>query len=200
MPAPFDIREFHHREWQPEMPHFVLNSMRVIACALLVAMASCSPVPAVVDAPAAARLAQVDVEKAVVERFGSAALTRARSADQFVAVLRYPGLPLPDHNTDGRAIVPSYPTALLFWENGHWFAYGADGSHQVLPRWSDQLNSLLSNPRLWSEPVTGGPIGCTDAGASYAWVKVRDHAEHTRIGHCGGSPLTEELVSVALMG
>jgi hypothetical protein len=75
-----------------------------------------------------------------------------------------------------------------------------DGLHPVLPRWSQQLESVLRDPRLFSEPVDGGFVGCTDAGASYAWMKVEGRAEQARIGHCGGSPVTEQLVSAALMG
>jgi hypothetical protein len=150
--------------------------------------------------PPAVQAARGEVEQAVVERFGAAALERARGADEFVAVLRYPGLPMPDHDTDGRPIKPSYPTALLYRENGRWFAFGVGGAHPVLPRWSQPLEALLRDPRLLAEPVDGGVLGCTDAGASYALLRISPGAEHARIGHCGGSPLTEQLVSAALMG
>ena len=175
--------------------------MRIAACLFSVVIIGCTsgviPSPQI---PAAVRLAQADVEKAVVERFGGAALARARAADGFVAVLRYPGLPMPDHDTDGHPIPPTYPTALLFHEKGRWYAYGMRGLHPVLPRWSERLEIVLRDPRLLDEPITGGPVGCTDAGASYAWLRVPGRDEQTRIGHCGGSPLTEELVSAALMG
>jgi hypothetical protein len=175
--------------------------MRLVACLSALSMVGCAPVATSrVPVPAAARLAQIDVEKAVTERFGATALARARSADEFVAVLRYRGLPMPDHDTDGHPIRPTFPAGLLFRENGKWFAYGVDGFHPVLPRWSEQLERVLRNPALWSEPVTGGVLGCTDAGASYAWLRVAGQSEQARIGHCGGSPLTEELVSAALMG
>ena len=176
--------------------------MRVFACFLSMTMVGCTAIapnsPA--NVPAAARLARIDVEKAVADRFGAEAVARARSADEFIAVLRYPGLPMPDHDTDGHPITPTYPSALLFRENGRWFAYGMNGLHPVLPRWSERLETMLRNPNLWLEPVTGGPVGCTDAGASYAWLRVAGQPEHARIGHCGGSPLTEEVVSAALMG
>ena len=150
--------------------------------------------------PSAVQSARSDVERLVVERFGLAALKRARSAQEFVAVLRYPGLPMPPYDTDGHPIKPSYPTALLFREDGRWHAYGIDGAHQVLPRWSKPLEALLRDPRLFAEPRDGGVVGCTDSGASYAWLRVAEQPEQTRIGHCGGSPLTERLVSSALMG
>lgn len=173
--------------------------MRLLACIPFLMMVACTPVATPkVTVPAAARLAQTDVEKAVTERFGAAALTRARLAHEFIAVLRYPGLPSPDHDTDGHPIKPVFPTGLLFKENGKWFAYGLKDLHPVLPRWSERLEAALRSPTIWSEPVTGGFLGCTDAGASYAWLKVAGQIEHTRIGHCGGSPLTEELVSAAL--
>ena len=139
-------------------------------------------------------------ERAVVERFGSAALARAREAGEFVAVLRYQGLPMPPYDTDGHPIKPSHPTALLFRDDGRWFAFGADGAHPVLPRWAQALDEQLASPALWAEPADGGEVGCTDAGASYAWLRVAGRPEHSRIGHCGGSPLTEVLVSAALMG
>jgi hypothetical protein len=99
--------------------------------------------------PPAVQAARGEVEQAVVERFGAAALERARGADEFVAVLRYPGLPMPDHDTDGRPIKPSYPTALLYRENGRWFAFGVGGAHPVLPRWSQPLEALLRDPGCW---------------------------------------------------
>jgi hypothetical protein len=175
--------------------------MRIAACLFSLLFIGCTSgaIPPS-QMPAAVRLAQADVEKAVVERFGEAALARARAADGFIAVLRYPGLPMPDHDTDGHPITPTYPTALLFHEKGRWYAYGMQGLRPVLPRWSERLESVLRDPRLWNEPITGGAAGCTDAGASYAWLRVAGHEEQTRIGHCGGSPLTEELVSAALMG
>jgi hypothetical protein len=179
----------------------VLKTMRIAPCLFSLLFMGCtSGVIPPSQMPAAVRLARADVEKAVLERFGGAALARARAADGFVAVLRYPGLPMPDHDTDGHPITPAYPTALLFQEKGRWYAYGMQGLHPMLPRWSERLQSVLRDPRLWNEPVTGGPVGCTDAGASYAWLRVAGHDEQARIGHCGGSPLTEELVSAALMG
>src|SRR5215203_4483139 len=157
--------------------------MRLVACISALMMMGCTPVATSgVEVPAAARLAQIDVEKAVTERFGGSALARARSANEFIAVLRYPGLPMPDHDTDGHPIKTTYPTGLLFKENDKWFAYGIDGLHSVLPRWSERLEAVLRNPALWSEPVTGGVIGCTDAGASYAWLRAAGHSEQTRIG------------------
>jgi hypothetical protein len=175
--------------------------MRLIACFSALMMTACTPVTTSrIAVPDAARLAQIDVENAVTKRFGTAALARARLADEFIAVLRYPGLPMPDHDTDGHPIKPTFPTGLLFKENGKWFAHGINGLHPILPRWSQRLEAALQNPALWAEPVTGGVIGCTDAGASYAWLRVAGHREQARIGHCGGSPLTEELVSAALMG
>jgi hypothetical protein len=177
--------------------------MRPLLLALLLPLAACAqaPVPrARTTVPAVVESARVDLESRVVERFGAAALARARSAPEFIAVLRYSGLPAPPYDTDGHPIKPSYPTALLFRENGRWFAYGMNGVRPILPRWSGPLDELLQRPDLWAEPVDGGLLGCTDAGASYVWLRVRGHAEQARIGHCGGSPLTERLVSAALMG
>jgi hypothetical protein len=176
--------------------------MRVILAALCLALAGCAQQPPVqaVIVPPVVQEARADVERHVVEQFGAAALARARAAPEFIAVLRYPGLPQPPYDTDGHPIKPHYPTALLFRENGKWFAFGMDGVHAMLPRWSGPLDDLLQRPALWSEPVDGGMLGCTDAGGSYVWMRVRGHAEQARIGHCGGSPLTEQLVGAALMG
>ena len=175
--------------------------MRCAAARLLLMVAGCAPVAAPVPAvPAAVQSARADVERSVVERYGAAALARARSADEFIAVKHYPGLPMPDHDTDGHPIKPFYPTALWFREDGRWLAFGMDGVHPVLPRWSDRLEAVIANPALWQEPADGGLLGCTDAGGSFAWLRIKGHPAQARIGHCGGSPLTEQLVRAALMG
>lgn len=176
--------------------------MRSFFPAALLPIAGCvqQPPAPVAIVPAAVESARADVERHVVEDFGAGALARARSAPEFIAVLRYPGLPMPPYDTDGHPIKPHSPAALLFREKGRWLAFGRDGVHPMLPRWSASLDGVLARPDLWSEPVDGGPVGCTDAGASYAWLRVRGHGEQARIGHCGGSPITEELVSAALMG
>jgi hypothetical protein len=178
-----------------------LAKVRILLVLCIISLAACgrAPPPAPALSPASESVRQ-EVEQAVVERFGAAALARARSADEFIAVLRYPGLPMPPHDTDGHPIKPSYPTGLLFREKGQWFAYGMGGLHPMLPRWSEQLERSVRDPRLWAEPPDGGVVGCTDAGASYAWLRIAGHPEHARIGHCGGSPLTEQLVATALMG
>ena len=155
------------------------------------------PAPVV---PAVVQEARADVERSVIERFGAAALARARAADEFIAAKRYAGLPMPPYDTDGKPITPTHPTALLFREDGKWFAFGRDGPHPMLPRWVEQLETVLRNPALWVEPIDGGMLGCTDAGASYVWLRVKGRPEQARIGHCGGSPLAEQLVSAALMG
>ena len=177
--------------------------MRKLVFGLLLTVSACAqqkPPPPTIALPGVAETARADVEQKVVERFGAAALARARSAPEFIAVLRYPGLPPPPYDTDGHPIKPHYPTALLFRENGRWFAYGMEGVHPMLPRWSAPLDALLANPALWSEPLDGGEVGCTDSGGSYVWLRVGGHPEQARIGHCGGSPLTEQLVSAAFMG
>jgi len=181
--------------------------MRKVVPLFLLLMAGCATVPppasvrepqTIPQAPVVEE-ARADVEKHVVERFGAAALARARAAPEFIAALRYPGMPMPPYDTDGHPIKPSVPTALLYRENGQWFAYGINGAEPVLPRWSDQLNTLLAKPELWVEPADGGAVGCTDSGGSYAWLRIADHPEQARIGHCGGSPLTEQLVSGAFL-
>jgi hypothetical protein len=176
--------------------------MRIAIALSLLAISGCSPAPPAAVAPPspAVQTARSEVERSAVERFGQAALARARSADEFVAALRYPGLPMPPYDTDGKPITPVFPTALLYREKGQWFAYGMGGAHPVLPRWSQQLEAVLRNPGLYAEPADGGLVGCTDAGASYVWMQVKGRPEQARIGHCGGSPLTEQLVSAALMG
>ena len=170
-------------------------SLGLAACAQTV-----PPVSTATSPPPEVQTARNDVERMVIERFGAPALARARGADEFLAALRYPGLPMPDHDTDGHPIKPSFPTALLFREQGRWYAYGIDGIHPMLPRWSAQLETLLNDPRLWAEPADGGVLGCTDAGASYVWLRIQGHPEQARVGHCGGSPLTEQLVSASFMG
>lgn len=168
----------------------------------LLALAGCSqvtPPRQIQSQPPVVEAARADLEQKIVDKFGRAALARARSAPEFIAALRYQGLPPPPFDTDGHPIKPHYPTALLFRENGRWFAYGMNGVEPVLPRWSDQLNGLLARPELWAEPADGGEVGCTDSGASYAWLRVAGHPEQARIGHCGGSPLTEQLVSAAFL-
>ena len=176
--------------------------MRIAIALLLLAFAGCAaPAPVAVTSPSpAVQSAQKEVEQSVLARFGEAALARARRADEFIAAVRYPGLPMPPHDTDGKPITPVYPTALMYREMGQWFAYGMGGVHPVLPRWSQQLETVVRDPRIFAEPAHGGFVGCTDAGASYVWMRVEGRPEQTRIGHCGGSPLTEQLVSAALMG
>jgi hypothetical protein len=178
---------------------FVLMRLGPILASFAVSACVQSPPQTAAFSPAV-QSAQKDVERAVLERFGAAALARARASSDFIAVLRYPGLPMPPYDTDGHPIKPSYPTALLFREHGQWLAYGASGPHRVLPRWSEPLEALLRDPRLFAEPSDGGPVGCTDAGASYVWLRIKGRPEQARVGHCGGSPLTDQLVSAAFMG
>ena len=175
--------------------------MRVAIVLAMLALPGCmTPHAAVEPLSPTLQSAQREVERSVVDRVGSAALAEARRADEFVAVLRYPGLPMPPYDTDGKPITPTYPTALLYRQKGQWFAFGMDGVHPVLTRWSRQLEGLLRDPRLFAEQAEGGVVGCTDAGASYVWLRVQGRAEQVRIGHCGGSPLTEQLAGAALMG
>jgi hypothetical protein len=81
--------------------------MRIALLLSLLAVSGCvQPRVQVAALSPAEQSIQREVEQAVVKRFGAAALTRARAADQFIAVLRYPGLPMPPYDTDGKPIEP----------------------------------------------------------------------------------------------
>jgi hypothetical protein len=92
---------------------------------------------------------------------------------------------------------PEPPTAVVFVDNGNWLTATATGVRQARPDKVEEIRQLLSQGRLWREPVWAPP-GCTDAGASLLLLKMPGRPEIVRSASCGGTGGSEALVFMAL--
>ena len=141
-----------------------------------------------------AQKVRADLEDAVVERFGAAALKRAQSAEAYVLSRHYQGLPPPI--APGTAPPPPI-AALLLLDRGVWYRAEIGGAFQPLNA-SQQRRWLaaLSDPAPWSEPTYGNPT-CTDAGATYLIVSLPNRPFLLRAANCA-TPASERLGLAAI--
>ena len=141
-----------------------------------------------------AQRVKADLEAAVVERFGAAALKRAQSAEGFVLSRFYQGLPPP--------VPPGEPpplpiAALMFFERGTWYRAGNAGAFQPLTQaQQQQWFKVLADTGPWSEPTYANPT-CTDAGATYLIVSLPNRPFLLRAANCA-TPKSERLGLAAI--
>ena len=154
------------------------------------------PTDYVEDLPAGFSAQQVkqDLEAAIVERFGPAALKRAQSAEAFVLSRHYQGLPSPPP-ADGR---PTLPIAgLLMLERNVWYRADTGGVFRPLDAVQQrQWLAALSDTGPWGEPTYANPT-CTDAGATYLIVSVPNRPFLLRAANCA-TPKSERLGLAAI--
>ena len=182
--------------------------MRIPVLALA-ALAACSPtttgeLPPVQAGPAdyveplppgfSAQQVKTDLEGAIVERFGSAALHRALSAEAYVLSRHYQGLPRPPQ--PGEAPPPPI-AALLILERGVWYRAETGGSFRPLTSAQQQRwLAVLADTGPWAEP-TFVPPTCTDAGATYLIVYLPNRPFLLRAANCA-TPKSERLGLAAI--
>lgn len=137
---------------------------------------------------------RADLEAAIVERFGSAALKRAQFAEGYVLSRHYQGLPPPPSSTG----TPRLPVAaILIFEQGKWFKAETGGGFQPLT--AAQLRQwlvVLADTAPWIEPAYANPT-CTDAGATYLIVSVPERPFLIRAANCA-MPKSEGLGLAAI--
>ena len=141
-----------------------------------------------------AQQVKTDLEGAIVERFGSAALKRASSAEAYVLSRHYQGLPPPMR--PGEA--PPLPlAALLILEQGVWYRAETGGSfHPLTSGQQQQWLAVLADTGPWAEPTFANPT-CTDAGATYLIVSLPNRPFLLRAANCA-TPKSERLGLAAI--
>ena len=176
---------------------------------LAAAVAACAPVapsPPPIDAVDVSRpldtlpggfdpaLVRTDLVATARHRFGSAAVDRALGAGSYLIAKRFAGMAPPPPAGVGPDWRPSTPAALLIREQKGWMV-AADGRwREAQPHAALELDALLADPRLWSEPAYIPP--CPDFGANLLLLKVRGRAETIRNSTCTG--VAANVVSAAL--
>ena len=154
------------------------------------------PTDYVEDLPSGFNAQQVkaDLEAAIVERFGVAALKRALSSESYIMSRHYQGLPPP--TPPGEAPKPPI-AALLLLEGGVWQRAEAGGAFKPLTATQhQQLLAALADPGPWAEPTFANPT-CTDAGATYLIVSLPNRPFLLRAANCG-TPKSEKLGLAAI--
>ena len=141
-----------------------------------------------------AALVRGDLLATARERYGAAAVERALAAPAHLAVKRFAGMAPPPPPGAGPEWRPPTPSALLVRENNGWSVATRTGRRAVQPDAAAELDTLLADPRFWSEPPYVSP--CPDAGASLLLLKLPGRSETVRNSTC--SSLAERLVSAAL--
>ena len=182
--------------------------MRFLVLAIA-ALSACSPtamsdLPPVQSGPAdyvenlppafSAHQVKADLEAAVVERFGSAALKRASMAEAYVLSRHYRGLPQPP--------IPGGPprlpiAAVLILEQGVWYRAANGGS--FVPLTANQRRqwlTVLADTGPWTEPTYAHPT-CTDAGATYLIASLPNRPFLLRAANCA-TPKSERLGLAAI--
>jgi hypothetical protein len=175
----------------------------------LIALSACAPtttrdVPSVASGPTDrvenlppgfnAQKIKADLEGAITERFGTAAIKRAQSAEGYVLSRHYQGLPQP--SLPGGA--PPLPiAALLIFEQNVWYRAETGGAFRPLTA-AQQQNWLaaLADTGPWAEPTYANPT-CTDAGATYLIVALPNRPFLLRAANCG-TPKSERLGLAAI--
>ena len=141
-----------------------------------------------------AQQVKADLEAAIVERFGAAALKRAQSAEGYVLSRHYQGLPPP---LPPGAASPLPIAALLIFEQNVWFRAETGGAFRPLTA-AQQQNWLaaLADTGPWAEPTYANPT-CTDAGATYLIVSLPDRPFLLHAANCA-TPKSERLGLAAI--
>ena len=134
--------------------------------------------------PAEADLARVreDLLATAADRFGAAALDEARAAPAHLVVKRFAGMappPPPGMSADWR---PTPAAALLVKRAEGWMVATASGWRRADATAASELDGLIADPGLWSEPAYTPP--CPDFGASLLLLKAPGHAETVRNSTC----------------
>jgi hypothetical protein len=180
-----------------------------LSIVLLAALSACAPAPIEVLPPVAsgpadyvedlppdfsAQKVKADLEAAIVERFGAAALKRALSSEAYVLSRHYQGLPPPP--TPG-APPPLPIAAMLILERGVWYRAETGGTFQPL-RAAQQQEWLtaLADTGPWSEPTYANPT-CTDGGATYLIVSLPNRPYLLRAANCA-TPKSERVGLAAI--
>jgi hypothetical protein len=172
-------------------------------------LAACAPIatvepPAVASGPTdhvenlppgfSAQQVKADLEAAIVERFGSAALQRAHSAEGFALSRHYQGLPQP---MPPDAAPPLPIAAMLILERNVWYRAETGGTFRPLTTaQQQQWLAVLADPGPWAEPTFAHPT-CTDAGATYLVVSVPNRPFLLRAANCA-TPKSEQLGLAAI--
>lgn len=149
-----------------------------------------------VDQADGSRAQQVknDLESAIVERFGAAALKRAYSAEAYVLSRHYQGLaPAPEPGAGQRVPI----AAILIFEDGRWYRGETGGVFRPLDAGQEQQwLAALADDGPWSEPIYANPT-CTDAGGTYLIVSLRTRPFLLRAANCA-TPKSERLGLAAI--
>jgi hypothetical protein len=182
--------------------------MRVSILALS-ALAACAPtatgeLPSVAPGPTDyvetlpagfdAQQVKADLEGAIVERFGAAALKRAQSAEAYVLARHYQGLPQPPRPGEPP---PPPIAALLMLERGVWYRAETGGAFRPLTATQQQQwITALADTGAWAEPTFANPT-CTDAGATYLIVSLPNRPFLLHAANCA-TPKSERLGLAAI--
>ena len=141
-----------------------------------------------------AQKVKADLEAAIVERFGAAALKRAQSSEGYVLSRFYQGLPVPPP-PDGTQPLPI--AALLILEQNVWYRAETGGAFRPLTaREQNEWFSALADTGPWAEPTYANPT-CTDAGATYLIVSIPSRPFLLRAANCA-TPKSERLGLAAI--
>ena len=141
-----------------------------------------------------AALVRSDLLATAREHYGAAAVERALSSPGQLVVKRFAGMAPPPPPGAGPDWRPPTPSALLVRENNGWQVATETGWRAARSEAAAELDTLLADPRFWSEPAYVPP--CPDAGASLLLLKLPGRAEAVRNSTC--TSLAERLVSAAL--
>jgi hypothetical protein len=134
--------------------------------------------------PADAGLARVreDLLATAADRFGAGALSEARAAPAHLVAKRFVGMappPPPGARADWR---PTPAAALLVRRAEGWMVATGTGWRRADQAAAAELDQLVAEPTLWSEPAYTPP--CPDYGASLLLLKAPGHSETVRNSLC----------------
>jgi hypothetical protein len=134
--------------------------------------------------PADADLARVreDLLATATERFGAAALNEARAAATHLIVKRFVGMAPPPPPGTGADWRPTPAAALLVKRAEGWMVATGSGWRRADATAASELDELIGDPGLWSEPAYTPP--CPDYGASLLLLKAPGHSETVRNSMC----------------
>jgi hypothetical protein len=146
--------------------------------------------------PAETALADVraDLIATANARFGEAGVADALRAPAYLIAKRFAGMLPPPPPGNAGAWPPPPPTALMKRQSGEWFKAEGTGWRRIGTARSAQIDALLTDPRLWSEPAVVG--ACPDFGAANLLLKASGKAETVRNAMCTSA--AAELVGAAL--
>jgi hypothetical protein len=150
-----------------------------------------------VPADFSAQKVKADLEAAIVERFGSAALQRALSAEAYVLSRHYQGLAPPPPPSPPGEPEPPPAAAVLILERGVWYRAETGGNFRPLvSAQQQQWLETLADIGPWAEPTFAYPT-CTDAGATYLIVSLPNRPFLLRAANCA-TPKSERLGLAAI--